>query len=333
MKGNIPIVNIEEKIGAKVIDWISASTSGQLIITKPEKSNSIVDLIIQKRGDYSDKEISYLTIKQCRKGEKEGFFTSAITEGEIISNESLYVLFIYFDIVTQDILEYAWLVPSAKFFEIAEQSTAGGQEIFKFEVPTDVKDINNYSRFLVTKHNLGEILTDIVEKGSEFVFPEAGLSGIRNINIGELKNFIVEARRNTFAGSAVALDNPRLKGSKELEFQKGDWFYQDIYFSGKDNIIGQETVYWNNKPTWAMGYFGDQLKEKPTEFLKQTLSNLAGMCRLGGSCKNAKKEFQYEDNGQGSLEKFFGEENITMNGNLIYKLNYQGGLIMNPPTS
>lgn len=324
----MPVANIEEKIEAKVTDWISTSTNGQLIVTKPEKSNSVVDLVIQKRGDYSDKETAYLKVKPCNRAGKEGFYTSTIVDGEIIANESLFVLFVYFDIVTQDILEYAWLLPSAKFFEMAEQSTVEGQRIFKFEVSADVKDINNYSRFLITRHNLGKTLTDIVEKGSEFVFPDAGLAGVRDISVEELKGFIVEARIHTYAGRAVALDNPRLKGSKELEFQKGDWFYQDIYFAGKDNIIGQEIIYWNNKPAWAMGYFGDQLKENSTEFLKQTLSDLADVCRLGGSCENEKKEFQYKDKGQGSLEKFSGEENITMNGKLIYKLNYQGGLII-----
>ncbi len=328
MNKNIPVVNIREKIIATVIDWISVSTGGQLIVTKPEKSNSVVSLIIQKRGDYSDKEIAYLTIKQCRRGEREGFFTSVVTEGEIISDEGLYILFVHFDMVVQDIFEYAWLVPSAKFIEVAEQATVDGQNVFIFEAPVDVRGINIYSKFVVTKHNLGEILTDIVEKGKEFVFPEAGSSGVRDIKIEELRGFITEARRNTFAGGAAALDNPRLKGSKEFEFQKGDWFYQDIYFSGKANIIGQETVYWNNKPAWAMGYFGDQLKEDPTEFLKQTLFALVDVCRLGGSCENKKKDLRYEDKGQGSLEKFSGEEKITMGGKPIYKLNYQGGLIL-----
>jgi hypothetical protein len=168
-------------------------------------------------------------------------------------------------------------------------------------------------------------------KNGSFIFEE-GLEGgpfeeKKSVNLENLREFLTAARQNTYAASATPVDNPRLFGSTQLEFQKGDYFYRDIYFSGDKKFIGQEIVYEDSKLIWGMNYIGGQIGKLETSFLKESLMKLARTCRLGGTCEYEKREYKYQDQGQGNLEEFSGQEQIFVDDKNIYKLNYQGGLI------
>ena len=134
-------------------------------------------------------------------------------------------------------------------------------------------------------------------------------------------------REKTFAGNGAPADNPRFRGAKELSFQKSDWVYQDVYFSGRDNMMGQEIVYYNNEPVWGMTYFGSSAPADAVDFLKYCLMNLSDKCRFGQRCDLAKKDYRYEDDGQGTIENFFGQERITIGSKIVHQLNYRGGII------
>lgn len=315
------------KIEGKVMDLFAEAASGQLTVFKPEEEG-VVDLIAKKRGEYQGGAEIGLNIRECTKDDSGELFIDQIKEGEIPIDPSLYIIFLHFDIVSQDISEYLWLFPTDKFFEMAEiVQSKDKKKAFKFSAPIDVKKESNYKRYLIPKKELPRLVVKIIEDGGKFIFPTAGFSGVVNFKTEDLKQFIIEARRSTYAGGGAAVDNPRLRGSKEFGYQRGDWFYQDIYFSGRASLIGQEVVYYNAKPVWAMSYFGDQLQEKPTEFLKYVLYNSAQDCRLGGAFEFKKKDFLYQDKGEGTLDKFKGEEKISLDEKETYKLNYQGGTI------
>jgi hypothetical protein len=147
------------------------------------------------------------------------------------------------------------------------------------------------------------------------------------INFSELKKFIAEARKNTYAGGEKPVENPLLACSYQLEFRKGDYFYRDIYFTGKDNFIGQEVVYLKNEPVWSMVYCGSAEPPEVTEFLKKSLSILTEKCRFNEECDFEEGDFRYENEGEGGLERFHGKESISVKGEKVYKLRYQGGLV------
>lgn len=150
---------------------------------------------------------------------------------------------------------------------------------------------------------------------------------MENINFEELKKFIAEARRNTYAGEEKPIKKALLNGSCQLEYKKGEYFYRDIYFTGKDNFIGQEVVYFNDKPIWSMVYCGSSEPSKVSNFLKKSLLSLAEKCRFNEKCEFEESNFRYENKGQGTLEQFGGEEQIFIKEKRVYKLNYHGGLI------
>jgi len=150
---------------------------------------------------------------------------------------------------------------------------------------------------------------------------------MEEINFEELKKFVAEARRNTYAGEGGSVKNPLLDGSYQLEYRKDKYSYQDIFFAGKKNFIGQEVVYFNNNPIWSMVYSGSAEPEEITPFLKKSLSALSEKCRFGGKCELKENDLLYKDDGQGTLERFKGQEQIFKQGEEVYKLNYHGGSI------
>ena len=73
-----------------------------------------------------------------------------------------------------------------------------------------------------------------------------------------LYDFILRAIAATYVGSGQPAPACR-PNSHDLKFADGDWFYLDSYFGGRD-FIGEEVVYLNGKPVWAMNYYGHILR-------------------------------------------------------------------------
>ncbi len=147
------------------------------------------------------------------------------------------------------------------------------------------------------------------------------------INFEELKKFISESRRNTYAGEGGLIEKPFLEGSHQLEYKEGKYFYRDIFFSGKENFIGQEVVYFNDSPIWSMVYSGSAEPKETTPFLKKSLSILSDKCRFNENCEFNENDFRYKNKGEGRIEQFGGEEQIFLKDISVYKLNYHGGLV------
>jgi len=91
--------NIKEQIENKVIDCIVAGAMGRMVVFKPDKLN--VDLIVEKRGDYKTKTIG-LNIYDGQPSESIS----------IVPKENLYLMFVNFNKVTQDIADNFIVVPS-----------------------------------------------------------------------------------------------------------------------------------------------------------------------------------------------------------------------------
>ena len=317
--------NIQEEIENKIIDQITAIASGRLIVFKPEKSDLGADLVVEHRGKYKEEPLSFKVISFVGATSKNDF-SKEILESELKIDEDLYLLFVYFDEVKQKINDYGWLIPSLSFKDIAD--TYGEEKkIFKFEASLKVNSKDKYSRYIINIKEFGKLLVDAFESGGKFHFKETGAEEDKVINLESLREFIVEARTSTFASNAISVDNPRLLNSIQLEFQKADYFYRDIYFTGKNNFIGQEIVYKNNTAIWGMNYVGGAIDKNTEKFLKDSLVRLVKKCRLGEPCEFEKREYKYQNTGSGSLENFSGEEYIFLEGKKTYTLTYKGGLI------
>lgn len=146
-----------------------------------------------------------------------------------------------------------------------------------------------------------------------------------------LEKFIVRAKKATYMGRAKKLLPYRL-GSKDLQFIDEDWAYQDSYF-GKSDFIGQEIVYYTQKPVWGMNYFGYILQpekitlSEKTQMIIKSLSSMYAEERFLGGFEHIVDHFKYVDTNTGNVARFYGKEQVYYEDELVYELVYHGGLI------
>ena len=147
----------------------------------------------------------------------------------------------------------------------------------------------------------------------------------------ELVAFILQAKQATYVGGGNKLLPYRL-GSHDLQLQKGDWAYHDSYF-GESDFMGEEIVYYRSRVAWGMNYFGRIIiPEKITSpvagsIIQQSLSTLYQSGRFLGGFTHSVGEYSYTDTNTGDPRYFTGQEWIERNGEIVYRLDYHGGLI------
>src|SRR4051812_11653391 len=74
------------------------------------------------------------------------------------------------------------------------------------------------------------------------------------MDLRALDTFIVSAKSATYVGSGKPAE-PSRRGSHDLVFAEGPFTYRDSYFGGTD-FLGQEVVWMDDVPVWAMSYYG-----------------------------------------------------------------------------
>jgi hypothetical protein len=146
-----------------------------------------------------------------------------------------------------------------------------------------------------------------------------------------LNTFIVRAKAATYVGGG-AKSLSRRPGSHDLEFQNGSFAYLDTYFGGAD-FIGQEAVWFEGRPVWAMNYYGRILKPslitaaEAGQMIQKSLSALYQEGRFLGGFEHTLGQDTYVDTNEGDVTSFTGKEWITRDGVKVYELVYHGGLI------
>ncbi len=152
-----------------------------------------------------------------------------------------------------------------------------------------------------------------------------------NVDINEVQfvKFLIKAKQNTYAGSGV-LSQASRTASKDLTYREGDWNYLDTYL-GDFHFIGEEAVWYQQKPVWGMNYYGRMLVEKIPqgfgEFLKSALLQIPPEIPFRGPEELIGPDYTYTCSVEGSLECFRGREFITLKGKRIYQLYFHGGEI------
>jgi hypothetical protein len=146
-----------------------------------------------------------------------------------------------------------------------------------------------------------------------------------------LHDFIVRAKAATYVGGGQHAPSCR-PNSHDLKFVDGDWSYLDSYFGGRD-FIGEEVVYYREKPVWAMNYYGRILlpdlitPAQAGQVIKASLSKMYAEGRFLGGFQHEHEGFAYTDTSEGEMSCFRGREWIARAGKTVYELLYHGGLI------
>jgi hypothetical protein len=149
--------------------------------------------------------------------------------------------------------------------------------------------------------------------------------------MSDLERFIVTAKAATYIGDGTPAPSSR-PGSHDLAYADGPWRYLDSYFGGTD-FMGQETVWCDNEPIWAMNYYGyitrpdliDAARAGAT--IKAALSEMYREGRFLGGFEWAGAHGLYVDRSEGDHAHFRGREHILVGGIEAYALDYAGGLV------
>ena len=147
----------------------------------------------------------------------------------------------------------------------------------------------------------------------------------------QLHAFIIRAKAATYVGSGAHSTSSR-PGSHDLQHSEGDWLYIDSYFGGTD-FIGEEAVFFEGKPVWAMNYYGYILRPElisaaqAGQMIKTSLTRMYAEGRFLGGFRHNEGDLTYIDTSQGDFSHFHGREWIERTGVKAYELVYHGGLI------
>jgi hypothetical protein len=152
-----------------------------------------------------------------------------------------------------------------------------------------------------------------------------------DLSLERLNVFIVKAKAATYVGGGARSPACR-PGSHDLEFHEGAFSYLDSYFGGTD-FIGQEVVYYDDEPVWAMNYYGRILEPamitaaEAGRIIQESLSKMYEEGRFLGGFEHDTGNGVYVDTSEGNVASFTGREWITRGGVKVYELIYHGGLV------
>ena len=156
------------------------------------------------------------------------------------------------------------------------------------------------------------------------------------IDLEELAQFLVRAKKQTYAAGDINKVSPQAPGFKEFEYTEGDWSYRDSY-SGFYRAPGREVVRVKGKPVWDMHYvggmrpryYGDEQFAKDTfTFLRKALMLVEESKPFRGPERLQEENDEYVCHGDGDITDVKGTERILFKGKEVFVQDYFGGLIL-----
>ena len=152
--------------------------------------------------------------------------------------------------------------------------------------------------------------------------------------MNHLAEFLIEAKKQTYANENVKKQLSSRKGSHDYEYENGNMIYHDTYFGGT-NFMGEEVVYeQDDSPIWGMNYYGVTFDESFSEeamdkALRPALMQVGSddTIPVRGPKEYINGDYRYTFDVSGSLEYFEGEESIYLKDKKIYSLKCHGGTI------
>lgn len=147
-----------------------------------------------------------------------------------------------------------------------------------------------------------------------------------------LCEFLVKAKKATYATGEAAKKIIENDKSTTLVFEEGDFKYHDNYFGGEP-FGGREIVFFQNEPIYIMTYYGS-VNESVSDFkvvygiLQKALLLIPENYPFRGPDEYSESGFTYKNSYTGEIDSFFGDENISSaDGKEIYRAKYIGGYV------
>lgn len=205
--------------------------------------------------------------------------------------------------------------------DLAEKLNISRQAIAKWETGQVYPEIDN----LIKLSNLFQITIDnLIKDNGDCVYQ--GLQN-RNKHHDDFIKFLCEAKRATYAGKGKEEGISSRVKAHDLRYVSGKYTYLDSYFGG-EKFTGEETVWEDDNPIWAMNYSGRVLDEHFSgDFLKESLLLVSYEKPFRGPDLYHKGDFTYHCSVVGGFEWFQGNEEIYYTDCKVYECYFHGGMI------
>lgn len=205
--------------------------------------------------------------------------------------------------------------------EVAEKIGVSRQAVAKWESGIAYPDLDN----LICLSEIFCVTTDYLLKKDR----DCSIENPKKASVvpGELAKFLVEAKQNTYAAKALKEEKSIRPSSNDYWYRKDDLSYLDSYVGG-ECFTGEEVVYRQDIPTWAMNYSGRRLSDLfHGDFLKEALLRVTEDAPFRGPCIFCKDNYVYHNNVNGDISWFYGKEEIYYEDMLVYECFYHGGTV------
>ena len=177
--------------------------------------------------------------------------------------------------------------------------------------------------------NLSDLFGTSIDKLLKDIEDQCGRKEIKILNIGdeEIIHFLCKAKKLTYAGSAEETEESRPK-SHDLIYCEGMYKYIDTYLGG-ERFTGEEAVWVENNPYWAMNYSGRVLDDDFSgRFLKEVLSAVNVDYPYRGPLVYENGDYKYHCIVSGEFEWFNGYEEIYFSDKKVYECRFHGGIVL-----
>lgn len=148
------------------------------------------------------------------------------------------------------------------------------------------------------------------------------------MELDEAKKFLVRANKSGY-GNESTKPTEETDGSKTITFSEGDWDFHDNYFGGEP-FGGREVIFHQKKPIWMMTYYGGVFDPSVNfhevyKILREALLNFPEEMPVRGPERLESGDWVYINKFDGGFADFFGVEEISYKGKVVYRTRYQGG--------
>ena len=136
--------------------------------------------------------------------------------------------------------------------------------------------------------------------------------------------FLIRAKRATYAGKG-AETAPSRPSSHDLEYAEDSLKYIDTYLGG-EKFAGEEAIWEDGVPFWAMNYVGRVIDEDFSgDFLKEALTHIPKDRPYRGEEHYKSGDYVYKCESNGDFHWFQGFEEIFYKDKKVYECFFHGG--------
>lgn len=205
--------------------------------------------------------------------------------------------------------------------QLADKLGIARQTISKWENGQAVPELNG---LILLSQLYGVTIDRIVKEDDDC---NTALCSVKNINVNEITEFLILAKKNTYAAKNNQVNSCRLNSHDFCYENNNGYVYYDTYLGG-EQFVGEEAVWFHQSPVWSMNYAGRVIGDCFSgDFLKEALMAVPKEMPFRGPELFTKGDYLYHCEVNGEFVWFQGYEEIFYLNTKIYECNFHGSIL------